>query len=266
MITIFNSHTIRRAILSFLFFPLSLQAQEKTLEQKKSPYYIDINKAQYQPSVFEVQPEALGLRYDDKFGKSQELPLTIYNWKKEAVAKISLTKTFGLNYFNVKLADLYNRWEVGKIYICELKDEANKNYKISIKIIPPPDKVDPKISIFVNPVSLECNNPLGKHVVEFYGQIDGGKAPYAVDWFILNSLRTDFLYQPTSEEIKRPGKSSVVIVDKEPDYYVLLKVKDACGSIQQKMVHLVCDPGKKKINSLFVEPLSLPSATKTKIQ
>jgi hypothetical protein len=37
----------------------------------------------------------------------------------------------------------------------------------------------------------------------------------------------------------------------------MLFVKDACENIQQKMVHLVCEEGKKKINSLFVEPIQL---------
>jgi len=252
------------ASLMILLSSFALHAQDDVT--KKRSYFIDVNKAAVQHSVNEVQLGELSLQYNDAYGINAEIPFIIYNWKRQVVASISLAKTFGLNHFNILLTDVYTSWEIGKQYTCELKDEQGKKYDFQIKPVAPPDKVDPVIDIFVDPVSLECNNPLGAHIVKFYGQIDGGKSPYNIDWYVLNNSRTDFLFQPTAEQIARPGKASVITVDQAPDYYVLFKVRDACGSIQQKMVHMTCAGGKKKINSVFVEPLSLPVSIKQKIQ
>jgi hypothetical protein len=93
--------------------------------------------------------------------------------------------------------------------------------------------------------------------VEFYSEIGNGKAPYVLQWYVMNNNKSEFLYQPKEEIVQHSSETSIIQVEQQPDYYVMLFVKDACGNIQQKMVHLICEEGKKVINSLFVEPIHL---------
>jgi len=71
----------------------------------------------------------------------------------------------------------------------------------------------------------------------------------------MNESQTDFLYQPKEEEVKTAGQSSVVEVDKDPAYYVVLDVTDACGATSRKMIYMQCDVKKRGKNTLVVQPL-----------
>ncbi|HEY0770104.1 MAG TPA: hypothetical protein VGD31_07190, partial [Sphingobacteriaceae bacterium] len=107
-------------------------------------------------------------------------------------------------------------------------------------------------SIIVNPKFLDCEK-LSGNLVSFYGDINGGKAPYEVTWFVLNNHRTKFLYQPRTHKIKGDGVTSTVEVDQNPNYYVIMYVKDACGSESHQVTQLVCEKGEKKVNTIFFE-------------
>jgi len=224
------------------------------VEDKAVPYYIDLNSARAD-QIYTAQVDIMGIKYTDGYGRWSDLPIVIYNWKQEKVAGVSLEKTFGVNYYSLKLSDIYDGWEFGKVYRCELADESGKKYVLPIKPINPPEKKGPDIDLVVNPISLDCD-AIAKNLVEFYGEIKGGKAPYKVDWFVLNDARTDFLYQPKEERILQAGTTAYIQVDRDLDYYVLLYVQDACGSIKKKMVHMTCEERKKKINTIFLEPMN----------
>jgi hypothetical protein len=256
-----------RLVLSLLcnaLILLSLQskAQETASIKKTEPYYIDVNKAE-KGLIYEVQPDALCLQYYDAYGKADAVLLNIYDWKKTLVTKLSLDKTYGLNHFTIKLNEISQALKIGDNYTCQLVNEQGKKYEVNLKLISPPTKPIPEVDIFVNPLQLDCKGTNGS-LVEFYGQISGGKAPYSTDWFVLNSGMNDFLYQPRSEEIAKAGNSMVIDVDKTPDYYVLFRVKDACGGVKQKMVHIVCEQEQNKINTVFVEPITITTPSKTK--
>lgn len=224
--------------------------------QEKAVYYLNINDATVD-KVHEVAEEKLHLQYFDAYGKWEEIPLKIYDWKRNIIVNVVLDKTNGLNNYSLTLSDLYNGWELNKVYVCELKDEAGKKHEISIKLIPPVVNEAPEVNILVNPKHLTCND-LSFALVEFYGEIKGGKAPYTLNWYVLNSHRTAFLYQPKEELINTQGASSYINVDIAPDYYVALFVKDACGNVVKKLVNVACEDNKKKINTLFIEQLNSP--------
>jgi hypothetical protein len=217
------------------------------------PYYINVNESD-QNNVHEVQNKTVALQYHDYTGQWAEMPLTIYDWKLNKVAQLKLSKSFGLNNFVIKLEEVPATWELSKVYSFEIATE-NKKYGLLVRLISAPEKAGPEIDIVVNPLQFNCD-VLSAKLMEFYGDIKGGKAPYTTQWFVLNNQRDDFLYQPREEKIASAGQTMVVRVDKAPDYYVMLYVTDACGSTQKKMVHVVCEEGKKKINSIFVEPLN----------
>lgn len=215
------------------------------------PYYININRIA-EGTVYEISDFKLQLEYNDVYGKTKELMYKIYDWKRTVVATLVMDKSLGLNNYTLNLGDLYSAWELDKIYIGELIDEAGTLYKLPLRLVTKPKMPGPVVDIVVNPLHVGCDN-LSQSMVEFYGTISGGKAPYTVNWYVLNNTRTDFLYQPKEETIALAGKTPRISVDKNPAYYVAFYVKDACGNEQKKIVNLTCGENKKQINTVFVE-------------
>lgn len=243
--------------------PVMLHGQILDIIGKENPYYIDINHISIS-NVFEIQDGLLSLQYDDKYGRSKNLPLKVYNWKRDLVAQFELKKAYGKNYFNIRL-DHDIILENDRLYSCEILNEVGETRAIFFKPIASIKNAPPDINIIVNPINFKCDDPIGNNIAEFYGEIKNGKPPYTVNWYVMNNTRTDFLYQPKNEIIQRSGFTSVIHVDKDPEYYVLLLVKDACGAESRQMVHLMCEDKSKKINTIFVEHLkTLPGNVKGK--
>lgn len=211
--------------------------------------YFDLNKAD--KSIQEISTESLSLQYYDGSGISKDLPCTIYNWKQEVIAEFAMTKAFGLNQYNIKFSDVYSRWEKYETYRLVARNETGARYEFFFKLSETP-KQEIAANIIVNPKFVDCGKTSG-NLVAYYGDINGGKAPYDVTWFVLNDHRTKFLYQPRNYKIKDPGLTSTIEVDKDPDYYVIMYVKDACGSESHQVAHLVCEKGQKKVNTIFFE-------------
>lgn len=234
-------------------------AQESTIH-RTNYYYLDFNSSE--PSrIAAIQNELLSIKYNDTYGQSSELPLKIYDWRHEEIASFTLQKTFGTNYYNIDLKEVYTGWEINQVYSCEAVNEVGRKYKLLFKPVAPPEKDGPEASIFVNPINLQCDD-LSNAALEFYGQIQGGKAPYKIHWYVVNEQQTGLIYQPREEDIMRAGNTPVVYVDAQPDYYILLIVTDACGYEEKQMVHVVCDNGEDKVHTIFVQPLNgIPSHT-----
>jgi hypothetical protein len=221
--------------------------------EKSFSYYVNLNTME--PNVpHPIMDMTLNFMYTDAFGKTKETLLRIFDWKHEQVASLRLDKGAGLNSYALKLEDIYSGWKFNDLYTAELKDDEGRLYSLPFKLLEPPDNIGPNVDISVNPVQVSCNG-IGSSVVEFYGNITSGRAPFYTQWFVLNDHRTDFLYQPKEEIIQSVGKTSQIKVDKSPEYFVVFYVKDACGNEQKRMVKLVCDQTKKKINTIFVEQL-----------
>jgi hypothetical protein len=232
--------------------PLIGWGQSAQIETDAS-YYLSLN-TELSTTIYELQDEALNLHYDDKLGRSAELLLTLYNWKREVVSKYQLSKIYGSNNFRINLGKVFNAWPIGEIYTFETKDESGQALGLSVRKIEPIQKESPTVKLIVNPLGFSCQESLG-NTVEFHGEISGGKAPYLVNWYVLNEQRTDFLYQPRQQRIDSAGSTAVITIEKNPNYYILMRVRDACGNERDQMVYLVCQEKKKRINTLFVEPL-----------
>jgi hypothetical protein len=220
----------------------------------KNPYYISIDHA-LPNNVVDIQDHLLSFSYNDRYGHWKMLNLKIINWKQEQVASLALDKSYGENYYNINLQDIASTWEIDKIYLCKFSDEAGHKYTLPIRPVPPPEKPGPVVDIVVNPILLQCDD-LSTSLVEFVGSIKGGKAPFTVNWLVVDGSREHLLYQPHETVIQEDGLTPVITVDKRPDYHVVLQVKDACGNIEKKEVHLMCEEKDKKVNTLFVEPIN----------
>ena len=94
-------------ILFILLGGFSFTSFAQLLDNKKDkqPYYFNICEASG-GEVFEVYDHLLSFQYDDKYGKSKEIPLQISNWKMGSEATIMLGKVYGANYFNIDLAKI----------------------------------------------------------------------------------------------------------------------------------------------------------------
>lgn len=248
-------------IIFGLFTMLMTQAVHGQMKKKDAhgneiaSYYIDMTSSlpSTKPMIMDFNDSSLNIRYHDYVGKSKRIEVRLINWKKEIVSSFQLEKEFGLNFFHIPLNTTGLGIIKDQVYTLEMKDELKHSHNVLIRWIVPEL---PKLTtdIIVNPKFLECDNEFG-NVVEFYSNVSGGKAPYTINWYVMNDHRTELLYQPRSEKIDQPGKTASIMVDKSPDYYVLVWTVDACGNEDKQTVHLTCEEGKKKINTLFVSPL-----------
>ncbi|MBD2769217.1 hypothetical protein IC235_15100 [Hymenobacter sp. BT664] len=221
--------------------------------EPEASYYLNLNQG-VPTTVHELQEGALNLQYEDRLGRAAELPLTVYNWKREPLVSYRLAKTYGSNYFRIDLGPLFAEWVTGETYTVEARDESGQTLALCLRKIEPVRKELPNVRLVVNPVRFSCREPTG-NAVEFHGEISGGKAPYQVNWYVLDEERTNFLYQPREQRIEAAGSTAVVTLDKNPNYYVLMRVQDACGSQRDQMVYLECPEKRRRVHTLFVEPL-----------
>jgi hypothetical protein len=224
-------------------------------EDNKAKSYLTINDAS--PAVVHrVSSNELNLEYHDTYGSKPELPLIIKDWKGQTVAAMNLVKSFGLNHFEIDLNTQYSGWEIEKTYIAETRNEGGKVFQLAFYLA---EIISGEVTanIVVNPLEYSCNR-LKQSVVEFYGDINGGQAPYTVQWYVLSKDRTEFINQPKKEIITDNDKSTLITVDQKPEYNVVLYVKDACGKEDKKIVNLSCPSKKKKINTFFVEEMIAP--------
>jgi hypothetical protein len=218
------------------------------------PYYISFD-APVSANVENVRGEFLNISYRDRVGKSETIKFAVYNSVRQLVRELTLVKQFGQNYFDIKLQGHNIVLIENETYFCRLTNEKSETQERMIKYLP---KVKNEISatIVVVPKQLACENNAGaSNLVEFYGQISGGMAPYKANWYVLNARRSDFLYEPSYAVVPEPGLTSSVQVDKSPEYYVLLHVTDACGNERTATVQILCQRNEKKVNTLFFEKL-----------
>lgn len=236
-----------------VFLTLFFMGVEGWTQEEPTPYCLNMNEATAS-RVHDVPTRKITLLYRDSYGQWPELPVTIYDWKRKKLKTIKLSKTFGVNDFLIDLNEISADWELNKVYTWEILNESNQKTIVLLRLIPEPDRTGPEVNLIVNPVQFKCDE-FSPKLMEFYADIKGGRAPYTTQWYVLNDAKNDFLYQPLEEKILDAGRTMVVRVDKTPDYYVILHVTDACGKFDRKMVRVVCEDQKKKINTLFIEPL-----------
>jgi hypothetical protein len=96
-------------------------------EETEAAFYLNLNQGAA-TTIHDLPEGALNIQYEDRLGSKPDLPLTVYNWKREAVAVYSLSKTYGSNYFRINLGDVFTSWKTGEIYTVEARDEAGPSY------------------------------------------------------------------------------------------------------------------------------------------
>lgn len=235
--------------------PLWVQAQALP----ETAYYINLNTVS-SSAIVAIQDAQLNLSYTDQYGKLPEVPLTISDARHQVVAQVDIQKTFGQNYYTIDLRELYGGWEKETFYTCALTNDAGRKLQFTFKLVDAPATPVPAITVFAEPVHLTCETSTGA-TVRFYGDIQGGKAPYQVKWHVLDGSQTHLLYQPWETTIAKAGNTTAITVDSVPGYFVLMEVKDACGNMVRQMLHINCQEGIDNTHTLFVQTMELPPST-----
>lgn len=244
-------------ILFMLFVASSVNAQLLNKRgEEVHPYYISFD-APLPQTIEDIRGEFLSISYRDGIGKSESIKLTVINSKNKLVRELNLVKQFGQNFFDIRLENYNISFEENESYVCRLTNEDYEVLERTIRYLPEV-KNEIAASIVVKPKQLACefSKKSGGNLIEFFGDISGGKAPYKVNWYVMNAARSEFLYQPANVVISAPGQTSSIQVDKDPAYYVLMHVTDACGNEQISTVQIVCEQNEKSVNTIFFSKLT----------
>ena len=217
-------------------------------------YYVSLNGEGATKSVQEIADTKLSLKYEDRIGSKSQMGIDILDWRRQVVKRVSLSKSLGLNYYDVDLNKLSDSWERNSVYYVRFVDENSNSGEVSFRIAEKKNAVPPSVNIFVNPINTQCDN-LSKSSIAYLAEIQGGKTPYRITWYVMNNAQTELLFQPKEEFVERGSQSPMISVDAFLDYYVLLHVEDACGTTAKQMVHIKCEDEGEQVNTIFVQPL-----------
>jgi hypothetical protein len=243
-------------LVALLIVAVVMIADAQLLDSKGErvhAYYISFDASS--SYVEDIRGEFIHVAYRDRIGKSETLTFSIYDFRMKLLKQLSLVKQFGQNYFDIQLADHGIDLEETKSYYCKLTNEYDETTQRTIRYTAK-TKNDIVASILVDPKYLACQDPAGNNLVDFFGEVSGGNAPYKANWYVLNAGRTKLLYQPAHVVVESPGLTSSIEVDKAPEYCVVLHVTDACGNEQIASVEIICESNEKKVNTLFFQKLS----------
>lgn len=238
----------------FVILSLAVLAQEPASPdiQLAKPYYINANEAARE-TVFDIHDNTFGVLYTDQHGVSSTIELQIHNSRLELVGRFVLDKVPGSNQYTVDMSKLGMEVEAGATYYCSMTDESGKQYRWMVRLAERP-VTELVVSLSAHTRQLACGQPVG-NLVEFTGTVTNGSGPYSFSWYVLDESKSNFVYQPRNENVANKDGGSAIVVDKSPGYYVLLDVSDSCNGKGRKMLYISCVKKRKKINTLFVEPL-----------
>lgn len=252
---------VTSAIVFLVAVLCSVMVVAQSSVSPETQLYVDVNKVN-KKVVSDIHDDVLGLQYMDAYGQLPSIVLKVFDWKRTQVAELELAKIRGQNHYRLNLDQVLPGREKDKIYALKFVDEVGKEYATLVRFVDLKRTNEVTCNITVNPKYIHCDDELEGSLIEFLGNAGNGKAPYTINWYVLNGSRTKFLYQPREQVLERPGLTSSILVDKQPEYYVIMTVKDSCGGEEHQVVHVVCEDGQKKINTVFFE--SVQEMTNTK--
>ncbi|MBT0813058.1 hypothetical protein KIH41_17350 [Litoribacter ruber] len=231
-------------------------AQQHDLQKFKKEadtvyYHLQINQSN-KGHVHRISIPNVRLAYEDRYGKTGSFDLALYNWNGELVRKKQLPKKYGQNQYDFKLTDWHSNWETEKIYSLRSTTDQGKSMITQFLLTEAIEFPSPEVEILVNPVELNCEKPEETRF-EFYGVIEGGFPPYDIEWDVNGNGAAP--RKPMSFHIPISGYTSGIEVDLAPNYNVILRVRDGCGTEVEKMVYITCEEKNKNYNTLFFQQL-----------
>jgi hypothetical protein len=248
---------MRRIIVFVLLITAvaSVTSQDNVKIRTQEPVYIDVNSA-VAGQTHNIYDGIVSLEYTDHIGYQSEIALRIFDWKSQFLGTFKMDKSLGSNHYTFELKDLGIESKPGNIYRCEIIDENRTTFSWNIRDSQKPDDNKPMPTIQIKPIQVACGKSGKLNLAEFYGSFAGGRAPFTVNWYVLNEARTEFIYQPKEEKAEGNNLISMIRVDSDPVYNVLLLVTDACGNTGKQMIRVSCNQEGKKVNTFMVEPLT----------
>jgi hypothetical protein len=247
--------------LFLIFFSLQKPSQGSvnlslsSYEDSRTCMYINLNKLN-EGKVIDLYDSIICFEYEESKVKEQSFEMLFLDWESNKIAGVKLVKKYGLNTYKLDLTQLGIKFEK-QVFTARVLSGDGKHMDFIFRLVPPPVFEKPLIDIYVNPITMKCDS-VGGNLVEFYGEIKGGKAPYNINWQVLDESQSNQLYKPKNVVIKEKGYTPSIQVDKLPSYVVLLHVKDACGVESKQAVSITCTKNKDKSNSIMYQPIQIP--------
>ena len=218
--------------------------------QEETCYALSLSEHTYPAAV--VLPSFQScLSYEDRYGMKDHLTITFTNAYGRKVGQYELPKTFGHNQQALDFASV-GISQTEERYTLSFTDDIGQKHRIPF-LVKISESDPPTVDIESEAVSLDCEASTG-NVVQYFGNIQGGKAPYQIAWKVLDESGKE-LYQPRQDHIAKKGYTPTITVESTPTYYVSLEIQDACGETAQQVINLQCDGDVKKSNTLFVKSI-----------
>ena len=206
----------------------------------------------------------LCFKFEEKYASDDTLKGYIYNWQREPVADLALSKRYGTNFYALDLATLCTQFEPGSIYSLEVFDKNNIRYVLRFEYFQ--STFDASLEAHADLVN--CTTATSNSISYYTNITDGGTAPYMVAWYWLpyNSYSPSMTIDDLRDQTLTPSEQwAYVVRDLEatrpytcnnlpadnhsclnmdnviPNYDIVLVVTDACGREVRKAISVDCE-------------------------
>ena len=159
---------------------------------------------------------------------------------------------FGMNYYTIDLSSLGYELFLGENYKLILGEKV-----MTFQLVEPVDKPLPEVDITINPLSVSCEDNEDATLVEYFGRVTSGNAPYRTTWFVFTDASKQILLNTPEEQfVEFEGEIGAISLDHQLSYTVVLTVLDACGQYVESTVNMVCGSGESDGVTVFLEETS----------
>ena len=202
-------------------------------------------------SIQKIYNKTLQFSYEDNYQLAQYVSGEINDEKGRMVSRIAISRNNDKVY-SLELSTLKVNWKLEEVYHLKLKDDFNPDRSVFFQISEP--STEPiETTITINPIYVDCSE-LATSLIEYYGEFNGGHAPYRVTWTVASAGNFLTPLTPPKETVVSSASSvPVLTMDYPLDYLVVMTVDDGCGNFGEYAVVVRCQLNEDGESSLLFE-------------
>ncbi|MFY0599851.1 MAG: hypothetical protein JXR03_09280 [Cyclobacteriaceae bacterium] len=224
----------------------------KRAEELARHYFVEIEEGGVINKIFD---ENLYFSFREEYKASGTIKLMLSDVQGNEISYIDVEVNYGMNYYHLDLTTLSVDFLLDKRYIL-----SYGRRKLKFMPVEPLEKPLPVANITVNAVSVDCEDTGIGNLLEFYGQVSSGNAPYNLTWFVFtDSSKEVLLNTPEEQFIEFEEEIGAIVLDNQLSYTVVLTVLDACNQYTEQTLNLVCGNEESDGVTLFLEDTNVPS-------
>lgn len=245
MINLYNKKNMLKKILIFLFVAMAQYVLANTLPDP-TKYHVDIKERNLNKSTkaYLLRDSTLYFKFEEYYAAGK-LQLAMKDTRGKIIFEKELEKQKGINYYAENLLEDPYSWKEGSYYVLELSNARNEKYELLFQMGRVPKLPKPTGDIAVNPVHIECDSE--SNLVEYAGEIEGGRAPYKVTWKISKDAEgKELLYAPKEMEVEKEGRVPGIAVTNGLGYFVIMEIVDNCNKEGRQIAKIECEEQKNE--------------------